>query len=102
MVNQVSTRSKKKEKSEEPSTSKGKQKVTDQKKDNSTNNSTSELSTKAKSDDRKVYKDDISDVIQNILKEIPPLKVQDIPLTGKEPPRVEGGHPMLSQLREDL
>ncbi|KAL2634168.1 hypothetical protein R1flu_005647 [Riccia fluitans] len=80
-------RSKKKDKSEEPPTSKGKEKVTSQRKDSSTDSSTSELSTKAKSYSRKVYKDDISDVIRNVLKEIPPLKMQDIPSTSKEPPK---------------
>ncbi|KAL2624059.1 hypothetical protein R1flu_008304 [Riccia fluitans] len=75
MVNEVTTRSKKKEKSEESSTSTGKQKVTYPRKDSSIDSSTSELSTKAKSDSRKVYKNDISYVIWNVLKEIPPPKV---------------------------
>ncbi|KAL2633147.1 hypothetical protein R1flu_004626 [Riccia fluitans] len=96
MVNQVSMRSKKRDKFEELSTLKGKEKVTLQRKDSSTNSSTSELSAKAKSDSRKVCKDDISDIIRNVLKKIPPSKVQDIPSTSKEPPRVEARPPNTS------
>ncbi|KAL2623915.1 hypothetical protein R1flu_008160 [Riccia fluitans] len=92
MVNQVTTRSKKREETppEKPSISKGKKKEIWQKKVNTTDSSTSDSLTKAKAEKRNTCKDDIFDMIRKALKGML-TKPQAIPsaLTSKEPPKVE-------------